>query len=82
MASEALELGYALHVPLPCLPEIYTAAFQRLTSGETEDPCAGFQRLIARAESVQVIDDTPRRCGSLGRRMRRSDERCCGMRIS
>jgi hypothetical protein len=31
VASEALELGYALHVPLPCLPEIYTAAFQRLT---------------------------------------------------
>ncbi len=59
VASEALELGYALHVPLPCLPEIYTAAFQRLPAGEAEDPCAGFQRLIARAESVQVIDGAP-----------------------
>ena len=59
VASEALELGYSLHVPLPCLPEIYTAAFQRSSQGETEDPCAGFQRLMARAESVQVIDGSP-----------------------
>jgi hypothetical protein len=59
VASEALELGYSLHVPLPCLPEIYTAEFQRSAGGKTEDPCAGFQRLIARAEAVQVIDGSP-----------------------
>jgi hypothetical protein len=58
-ASEALELGYSLHVPLPCLPEIYTAAFQRSAQGDMEDPCAGFQRLMARAEAVQVIDGSP-----------------------
>jgi hypothetical protein len=56
VANEALELGFSLHVPLPCLADAYTAAFQQATNATAEDPRAAFQRLIARAEAVQVLD--------------------------
>jgi hypothetical protein len=58
-ADAALELGYALDVPLPCLASIYTAAFQQPARPMSEDPRAAFNRLLARAESVQVLDGAP-----------------------
>lgn len=59
IANEALELGYSLHVPLPCSAAIYTAAFQQVCNASAEDPCAAFQRLIGRADAVQVLDGSP-----------------------
>lgn len=60
MAAEAaLELGYQLHVPLPCLPAIYVRGFQRGAARGAEDPCVAFERLLGRAESVQVLDGRP-----------------------
>jgi hypothetical protein len=59
VANEALELGFALHVPLPCVVDRYTAAFQQASNTTAEDPRVAFQRLVARAESVQVLDGSP-----------------------
>jgi len=59
VADTALEMGYVLHVPLPCLPAIYTRGFQQPTHGTVEDPRTAFDRLLARAESVQVLDGRP-----------------------
>ena len=59
VADEALRAGYLLHVPLPCLPAIYTAAFQEAKPPTGEDSRAAFTRLFAQAESVQVLDGAP-----------------------
>ena len=59
VANEALELGYSLHVPLPCSAERYTAAFQQASNATAEDPGAAFKRLIGQAEAVQVLDGSP-----------------------
>jgi hypothetical protein len=59
VADTALEMGYQLHVPLPCLPALYTSGFQRSAHAAVEEPRAAFDRLLARAESVQVLDGRP-----------------------
>jgi hypothetical protein len=59
VADEAIRIGYTLHVPLPCLPAIYTAAFQGADSAGAESPRAAFARLIGQAQSVQVLDGSP-----------------------
>jgi hypothetical protein len=59
VADVALDLGYRLHAPLPCLAGIYTGGFQRPSSPVAEDPHAVFDRLLAQAEAVQVLDGSP-----------------------
>jgi hypothetical protein len=59
VATEALQLGYALHVPLPCTASIYSAAFQAAPPGAGEDPRTAFARLLEQAQSVQILDDSP-----------------------
>ena len=59
VAQAGLDRGYELHVALPCLPGIYASGFQRSPDASTPDPCASFERLLARADSVQVLDGRP-----------------------
>jgi hypothetical protein len=59
VADVAIELGYKLHVPLPSSAAIYTAGFQRPKHSD-EDPVRSFDRLIRKAESVQVLDGDER----------------------
>jgi hypothetical protein len=59
VAAEALQLGYALHVPLPCPVATYVAAFQTSPPGSGEDPRTAFARLFEQAQSVQILDDSP-----------------------
>jgi len=57
--EEAMELGYVLHAPLPSEAEQYATTFERPAAPSTVDPVTTFDRLIRRAESVQVIDGRP-----------------------
>ena len=59
VATEALQLGYALHVPLPCPAATYSAAFQTSPPGGGEDPRTAFASLLAQAQNVQILDDSP-----------------------
>ena len=59
VVEEALELGFALHAPLPSEAELYASTFERPAVASTIDPVATFDRLIRRAESVQVMDGRP-----------------------
>jgi hypothetical protein len=59
VATEALQLGYALHVPIPCPATTYSAAFQTSPPGAGEDPRTALARLLAQAQSVQILDDSP-----------------------
>jgi hypothetical protein len=59
VAQAGLDLGYELHVALPCLPGIYASGFQRSPNPSAPDPCASFERLLGRADSVQVLDGRP-----------------------
>lgn len=59
VADEALRVGYLLHVPLPCAPATYTAAFQQPEPSTGESSRAAFGRLFGAAESVQILDGTP-----------------------
>jgi hypothetical protein len=59
VADEALRSGYLLHVPLPCLPAIYSDAFQDPKAWAGEDSRAAFTRLLNQAGSVQVVDGAP-----------------------
>jgi hypothetical protein len=59
VAGEALQLGYTLHVPLPCPVANFVAAFQTSPPGSGEDPRTVFARLFQQAESVQILDDSP-----------------------
>jgi hypothetical protein len=59
VAAEALSLGYALHVPLPCPSATYLSAFQTPSPGAGEDPRTTFAHLLAQAQSVQILDASP-----------------------
>jgi hypothetical protein len=59
VAEEALRLGYALHVPLPCPTATYLSAFQAASQATGENPRAMFARLLGQAESVQILDAGP-----------------------
>jgi hypothetical protein len=59
VAAEALSLGYALHVPLPCPSATYLSAFQASSPGEGEDPRTTFAHLLEQAQSVQILDASP-----------------------
>jgi hypothetical protein len=59
VAAEALRLGYALHVPLPCPTATYLSAFQAASRTTGEDPRAMFTRLLGQAQSVQILDAAP-----------------------
>ncbi len=59
VAAEAIQLGYALHVPLPCPATTYVAAFQTAPPGSGEEPRTAFVRLLEQAQSVQILDDSP-----------------------
>src|ERR1700684_3336101 len=49
VAEEALRLGSALHVPLPCPAATYLSAFQAASQATGEDPRAMFARLLGQA---------------------------------
>jgi hypothetical protein len=59
VADEAVRLGYTLHVPLPYLANIYTPAFPSGTESAGDDPRHVFDRLIARADVVRVLNGDP-----------------------
>jgi hypothetical protein len=56
VAQTGLDLGYQLHAVLPCLPGIYASGFQRSPNASLPDPCASLERLLARADAVQILD--------------------------
>ena len=56
VADEALRLGYILHVPLPCPAPVFASCFDTSTSTASADPLAEFDRLLAAATVVQVVD--------------------------